>query len=398
MRKIGILGVAAAAVSLAGVLPQSAVADEHPIVIGFAIALSGWMEQYDQGSRFAEFAIEEINARGGLLGRQLTTIYADNKTDPAQSARAGIDVVAKDADLVIVSCDYDIGGPAALIAQNAGKISFSLCAEDPKMGIEGVGPLSFTASSAAQVQAASMAEWAHQEKGFRSAYSLINVATEWGKSLCHGFKYTWERLPGTTYLGEDTFKHEDTNFAAQITRIKNLSQMPDAIMICGFPPSGATAVRQIRAAGIDTAILSGQGMDGEFWLESVPNLSSFYLTTIASLYGDDPNAKLEGLSKRFEGQYGERPATAYIFPGYALIELWARAVELAGTTDAQAVVDELNKFRNEPTLLGPRSFSEDLHIQVQAQYLIMQIQDGKYSRIGYWTNSEPISQDLLFRR
>ena len=68
-------------------------------------------------------------------------MFADTKTDQAEGAKAGLAVLDKGADLVIVSCDYDFGAPAALQAQSAGKVSFFLCAESIKAGIPGVGPL-----------------------------------------------------------------------------------------------------------------------------------------------------------------------------------------------------------------------------------------------------------------
>ena len=71
---------------------QQAKADDHEVVIGFAIALSGWMNQYDgppyQGSLMA---IEEFNAQGGILGKQIRAVVADTKTDTVQGAKAGAD-------------------------------------------------------------------------------------------------------------------------------------------------------------------------------------------------------------------------------------------------------------------------------------------------------------------
>ena len=61
------------------------------------------------------------------------------------------------ADLVVVSCDYDFGAPAALAAEAAGKVSFFLCAESIKAGIQGVGPHSFSASVLANSIAVSRA-------------------------------------------------------------------------------------------------------------------------------------------------------------------------------------------------------------------------------------------------
>ena len=84
--------------------------------------------------------IDEINKAGGLLGKQIKVVTADTKTDRAEGAKAGLEVLDKGAELVIVSCDYDFGAPAALAAEAAGKVSFFLCAESIKAGIPGVGP------------------------------------------------------------------------------------------------------------------------------------------------------------------------------------------------------------------------------------------------------------------
>ena len=75
----------------------------EPIVIGAAIAQSGFAAPYDHDpSRAAGIAIEAINAKGGVLGRPLKMIYADTKSDLAHGAVAGMEVLDSGADIVIV--------------------------------------------------------------------------------------------------------------------------------------------------------------------------------------------------------------------------------------------------------------------------------------------------------
>ena len=116
-------------------------------------------------------------------------VFADTKTDQAEGAKAGLAVLDQGADLVIVSCDYDFGAPAALQAQSAGKVSFFLCAESVKAGIQGVGPYSFSASVLAAVQGATMAEWAYNKKSARSFYRLLDSWTVYNKGICDGFEH-----------------------------------------------------------------------------------------------------------------------------------------------------------------------------------------------------------------
>jgi branched-chain amino acid transport system substrate-binding protein len=216
------------------------------------------MQAYDKPAEdAARIRIDEINKAGGLLGKQIEIVAADTKTDRAEGAKAGLAVIDQGADLVIVSCDYDFGSPAALAAESAGLVSFFLCAESVKAGIQGVGPHSFSASVLAAVQGATMAEWAYNKRSARNFYRLLDTWTEYNKGICDGFDWMLPRLQDAKLVGEDTFKNEDASIAAQITRIKSLPQEPDAIMLCTMMPGAVSAVKQLRDAGIKAPILNG---------------------------------------------------------------------------------------------------------------------------------------------
>ncbi len=374
-------------------------ASAKDIVVGFANAKSGWVEAYDTPARRAALIrIDEINAAGGLLGNKIKVIETDTKSDRAQSAKAGLEALDAGADLLVVSCDYDFGAPAALEAQKRGKVSFFLCAEDIKAGIQGVGKNAFSASVLAAVQGATMAEWSHAKRKVRNAYVLLDSTIEYDKGICTGFDWMFKQLPGTKVLGQDTFKNGDASIAAQISRIKALPQPPDAIMLCSYIPGAASAVRQIRAAGINALILNGAAVDGSYWLDSVPGLSNFVVPVQGSIYGDDPNPKVEEFNKAFAAKWGARPSSTYVYPGYVLIDLWAKAVERAKSPDAAKVTAELEKMKDEPTLFGPRTFTPQIHHQNQARLLISEIKNGKPGIVDQWTISKPVPLDVLLKK
>lgn len=366
------------------------------ITIGFAIAKSGWMEAYDSpATTAAKIRIDEINADGGLLGRQVEWIEADTKTDRQQSAKAGLQLIDEGADMMIVSCDYDFGAPAALSAEAEGMVSFFLCAEDVKAGIQGVGPNSFSGSVLAAVQGATMAEWSHAKRGATTGYVLLDTTIEYNKGICSGFDWMFPQIEGTEIVGRDTFKNDDASIASQITRIKALPAEPDVIMLCSYIPGAAAAVRQIRAAGINSLILNGSAVDGSYWLEAAPDLSGFVVPVQGSIYGDDPRPAVEAFNAAYEKATGARPASSYAYPGYVLVDLWAKAVERAGTLDGAAVTAELEKMQGEPTALGPRSFSSELHHQNVAEMQIIEITDGSPQVVDQWTISEPVPLEVL---
>lgn len=369
------------------------------IVIGFANAKSGWVEAYDTPARRAALIrIDEINAAGGLLGRKLKVVETDTKSDRAQSAKAGLEALDQGADLLVVSCDYDFGAPAALEAQKKGKVSFFLCAEDIKAGIQGVGKNAFSASVLAAVQGATMAEWAYHKRNVRRAYVLLDNTIEYDKGICTGFDWMAKQQSGLVITGRDTFKNGDASIAAQISRIKALPQEPDAIMLCSYIPGAASAVRQLRAAGINSLILNGAAVDGNYWLDSVPGLSNFVVPVQGSIYGDDPNPKVEEFNKTFASRYGARPSSTYVYPGYVLIDVWAKAVERAQGTDADKVTAELEKMNNEPTLFGARTFTKEIHHQNQARLLISEIKGGKPGIVDQWTLSKPVPLEVLLKK
>jgi branched-chain amino acid transport system substrate-binding protein len=391
-----IVGASLCAVLAAG--SGVARAADGEIVMGMALAYSGWMEAYDgEAAKMADLWVEQKNAAGGLLGKQIRQIKADTKTDRVEGAKAGQDLIDQGAEILLVSADYDYGAPAGLQAQSADILSVFVGASDPKAGVVGVGPLSFTANNAAQLEGAVMGDWGYKEKGFRKGFMLVDETIEYNKSICAGYQWIFP-MNGGTIVGEDTFKGIDPTISSQITRISDAirNEGIDHIMLCSTNPGAASSVRQMRAAGITLPILSGTAMDGTYWLNSVPGLKDFYLP-VQALTVDDPRPEVRELTAAYEKKYGTPPTTQYAYPIYAFLDLWAKAVEEAGTTDSAAVVDIMNTYDNAPTVLGPRTFTPDLHIQTAMPMYVVSYENDARSPVAEWTLSETIPTEVLYR-
>lgn len=363
--------------------PALAHAEDDTVTVGFPVALSGFVAPYDDGPRKAALlAIDDINASGGLLGKKIASVEADTKSDPGEGANAAADVLGKGAIMVMVTCDFDFGAPAALVAQAQNKIAFSSCAADPKFGAQGIGNNAYTMSTASIAQGALLAEYAYNELNFRKAFILNDLQVEYNKSLCQSFRDRFTELAGTEGIVDiDAYNAgNDTSIAPQITRIKSHDDI-DVIMFCGAI-NGGSYVRQIRAAGIDEPMLAGESMDGSYWLEAVPDLSNFHVATYGSIFGDDPDPKVNDFMARFRQKYGEPPVTAHSMTGYSVIEAWAEAVKRAGTFDTDAVRGELDKFKDVELLVGSTSFTPDLHINTDRPMTMLVIENGKHQAVG----------------
>ncbi len=384
MKKLTTLAMAGLlALGIAGFVGQPRA--EDPIVIGAAIAMSGFVQPYDDGPlKGAQLAIADINAKGGVLGRQLTIITADTKSDPAQGTNAAIEVLEQGAEMVMVTCDFDFGAAAALQASASGKVTFSSCAGDPKFGVQGIGPLAYTMSLGTPAQGATLAEWAYKEKGWRKAYVEMDSMVEYFKSLCANFKIRWAELGGEI-VGEDVYNFAEVKtFDGQVTRMKASSDA-DFVFLCAATFDGPALIKQARAAGVETPILASESMDGAFWLEAVPNLSEFYLSVYASMFGNDPDPAINDYVARYTAMHGVAPITAHSLTGYSLIEAWVIAAERAGSFDADAIRQELDKFDNEKLLIGPTTYTPDLHINLFRGLQMMEVQNGKHAPIMRYT-------------
>lgn len=393
--KASVMALACGALALGG-MERAAAADG--ITIGMAVAYSGWMEAYDgEAAKMAQLWINQTNAKGGLLGQPIKVVTGDTKTDRVEGAKVGQDLIGQGAKLLLVSADYDYGAPAGLQAQKAGVVSVFLGASDPKAGVVGVGPYSFTANNAGQLEGAVMADWGFQKKSLKKGYMLVDETIEYNKSVCAGYNWQFKADKGTV-VGQDTFKGLDPTISSQITRLSEAirNEGVDHVMLCSTNPGAASAVRQLRAAGMNLPIFSATAMDGTYWLNSTPGLKDFYLPSQA-LAVDDPRPAVNEIAAAYAKKYGKPPTTQYAYPIYAFLDLWAKAVTEAKTADAAPVVAILNKNQNAPTVLGPRTFSPKLHIQTSEPMFVMSYADGKETPVEEWKIKDTIPDAVLYR-
>ena len=383
IRKFGMAALAACTISaLATTMGWSA---DKP-VFGLVMSFSGWFAPIDADTiAGAKLAVAEINAAGGVLGQPIEVVEFDNKSEPPLGADGAVDVIGKGAKAILFPSDFDFGAPGAYVAQQKDVIAFS-GASDPKFGVQGVGPLAYSTSNASQAQGGLMAEWAFKQKGWKTAYVLLDNTIAYTKSLCASFATRWTELAGKDgLLGQDTFLNNDPSITAQVTRITGLSKKPDLIFFCSYAPGGPSAIRQLRAAGVTAAIATGESLDGDYWVGSVPDLSNFYVVSYGSKYGDDPDANVNGFFKRFEAKYGKKADVSYGLRGYSAVQAWAEAANKAGSLAGAKVAAVLDTFDKTPLVIGPTTYTSKLHIQTTRPMAILNATNGKFSCVGRFT-------------
>jgi branched-chain amino acid transport system substrate-binding protein len=367
---LAVLGAAASTSAGAG----------KPIIIGVASAQTGFFSFYDKPIATAiKLAAAEFNAKGGINGRPIKVVVSDTKSDVNLSAQAATEVLGKGANFVVTMCDFDLGAPAARVAQKKGVLSLS-CAGSPLFGPAAIGPLAFSVSEGTSTQGAVAAEFAKQ-KGWKTVYLMQEVTTQYSKDWCASLVTRFKQLGGRV-VGKDSFQLNDQTVKPQVTRLRASGAKYDFIALCGFPPIGATAIKQIRAAGINAPIIGTAGFDGPFWVGAVPNVSNVYATATTSLFGDDPNAKANAVVKLFKAKTGKAPDTSYLTYGYSMVELIKQAVQATKSTDGSKIANWLTSGVTLNLAIGPTRYPyKKCHDSFGRSMLIVQYQKGKGSTL-----------------
>ncbi|WP_346047823.1 ABC transporter substrate-binding protein [Actinomadura chokoriensis] len=352
--------------------------DADAIVIGAAIAKTGFMASFDMPVHHSlQIAVDKANASGGIDGRPIRLEAIDNKSDSTQSANAASRLIEQGADLLIVTCNFSTGGPAATVAQNAGVVSFAPCASDTRFGPLGLGDLVFNLGMSIPTEGAALADYA-MKKGWKSVYTLTDTELDYPKNTCEAFEKRFTELGGKI-AGKDVFRNSDQAIASQVSRAGEGAV--DALVLCSYPPGGAMATLQLRQGGIDLPILANFGMDGDYWAKSLPQLSDFYVISPASLFGDDPKPEVNQLLADYRKKAGGNPPTGSFVYGATTFQLIKQVIEETGGTDGTKIAAALEQSKNLRTITGPMSFGTDYHVDFEWDVRVLKATGGRFSYV-----------------
>ncbi len=333
------------------------------IVIGAAIAKSGYLVPYDANIAAVEQLVKETNARGGIDGSKIRVVSVDNHSEPQQQPIAVQEVIEDGADVLLFSCEAPIAAAGAPIAEEHNKLNFTLCSSEPGYGPPYTGRLSFSANRSLISEAATRATFLWQ-RGIRHPFELRDTSILLGEIDQFGFQKTWEHFGGKL-AGQVDFKNEDLSIASQLAEIKRSGA--DAINISSYPPGGAAAIKQIRAAGIDLPITAPSAFDGTFWLKGVPDTKNVYATLNGSAY-DPADAQTAKLFERLKHAGVNTDVSGNLLASYAAGQLILDAIRETGTTDGAELAAAL-EAKPHSTVMGPLSYTRDDHLPSGPWYI-----------------------------
>ncbi len=314
------------------------------IKIGMIYNMTGAQASLDTPSaNGAKLAAKEINAAGGVLGKQIELVAYDGKTDAATIGNAATQLAKTDKVVAMFGfSDSDMVMAAAPIAAKAGVVFVTSGATSPKLPDQ-VPDYLYLACFGDNVQAAAGAEYAVNTLKAKTAYLLIDKGMEYTLLLGKYFKDRFVELGGQIVL-EDTYQTGDKDFSAQITKLKGLKPMPDILYIASGPDDVGTIVKQFRDAGVEEADHGRRRLrhPAARRRSRAKGAENVYFTTHSLMDADLGTDAVKKFIADYQAEYKTPPENAFAGLGYDTVKLIADAIKRAGSADPKAIREALN--------------------------------------------------------
>lgn len=369
-RRFAVAAAAAAtlAVSAAALSACGGGGNSNEIVIAAAGPLTGsyavFGEQFRHG---AERAVADINAHGGVMGKQLRLVMGDDACDPKQAVSVANDLVSQGAALIAGHYCSGSSIPASDVYQEAGIPMISPASTAPEFtdrGLPNVFRVCGRNDAQGPIAAAYVAEHFPQAR-----IAIVDDRSTYGKDLADQFRSALN-AKGMHQVMDETITAGEKDYSPLVTRLKQINA--DYVYFGGYHSEAGLIIRQMREQGLQTKLLGGDSLvTQEFWSITGAAGEGTLLT-----FGPDPrlNPANAALVKSFRDA-GYEPE-AYTLYTYAAIEAWAQAVAKAGTTEGAKVTAALhaNQFA---TVLGQIGFTAKGDVTSRA-YVMYVWTNGKY--------------------
>jgi branched-chain amino acid transport system substrate-binding protein len=347
-------------------------ADDIPI--GEFASLTGGNATFGQSAHDGTaLAIDEINAAGGELGRQLHLITEDDRSTSGEPANIVRKLISSDKVVAIlgeVASSKSL--EAAPICQASHIPMISPASTNPK--VTEVGDYVFRVCFIDPFQGTVMAKFALNTLLAKRVALLTDVKQDYSQGLAQYFKEYFTGHGGQI-TSEKSYSSGDKDFRAQLTAIK--ADKPDAIFVPGYYTEVGLIARQARSLGIKAPLLGGDGWDSP---ELVPVGGSALEGDYFSDHFSTQNGAevVQNFIKKYQAKYGAMP-DAMAALGHDSAMILADAIKRAGTTDGEKLRDAIAATKDYPGVTG--SITLDANRNASKPAVILEVKDKVFKYI-----------------
>jgi len=353
-----------AAVLISGCTQQN---KTDSIVIGEVASMTGIEATYGLAAHQGiELAIQEINAAGGVRGKNLKLITLDSQGKPDESARAITRLISQDhASLIMTGVISSNALAMAPIAQKNHVPFIATIATHPK--VTDLGDYIFRVCLMDSFQGEVMAKFALKNLKLKKVAILRDVKSDYSIGLAETFTSILKAGGGEIVI-DQSYSAGDIDFKSQLTAVR--SKKPDAIYIPGYYTDVSLIARQARELGIEAPLLGGDGWDS-------PKLKEIGGAALAGSYfsgfysPEEPSPRLKDFLTHYQNRYHVNPEGLAVM-GYEGVQVMVNALNQAQTIDSQGIRDALANTQKVETVTGTVSMDAKRNAMRSAVVLMIE--------------------------
>jgi branched-chain amino acid transport system substrate-binding protein len=326
----------------------------------------------DEGIQLAK---EEINAKGGVLGRKINVLVEDDRSIADEARTAAEKLISRDKVVALlgeISSSKSIA--AAPAAQNAHVPMLSPGSTNPK--VTKMGDYVFRACFIDPFQGEAMARFAMDELKLKKFAFLYAVNSDYSTGLRDYVKQTLLKKGGQVLAEQSYTESKDKDFKAQLTSIKNAE--PDAIFVTGYYTEAGVIAKQARELGITCPLIGGDGWDSDQTIKiGKQAVEGCYFANHYS--PDEQRPEVQAFVAAYKAKYKGKVPDAMAILGYDAMKLLADAIQRAGSTDSTKIRDALASTKNFPGAAG--AITIDAERNANKPIVIVKIDQGQFKYV-----------------
>lgn len=341
------------------------------IVLGMDIPMSG--SSADIGPYMkngAQLAIDEINAKGGVLGRKLKLQVEDDACDPKTAVAAANKLVAAGT---VVSVGGYCSGATLPTLPVFGKQSIPMiipAANSTELVAQQLDHV-FLINGTGSQQAVAAVEWLTKEGAKKVA--VMDDNTSYSKDIADLTSVKLGVGGAPAKAGEDSVNPGESDYSPNVTSV--LKSNPDYIYWTGYYQEGGLLIRQFRQAYYKGKFLVGDGSVDAKLVEiaGAANGKDVY-ATMTQTPETTPGA--ESWIASYKKKFGSEPGP-YSTQSYDAVRVAAEAIKKAGSTDGDKIIKALEGLNGFDIFSGPLKFTDE-HTLSNGGFVILGVRNGKF--------------------
>ena len=349
-------------------------AAEAPIRIGVAGAHSGDLASYGLPSlNAARLVVKEVNAKGGVLGRQIEIMAEDDVCKPEIATNTATKLISEKVDIVIGHICSGATKAAIGIYHDARLIVISPSATNPELTQSGNYPNFFRTIASDDAQARQEVDFALKVLKLKKL-AVIHDKGDYGKGLAESAKGFIEKSGRSELVLYEGVTPGAVDYSAIVQKIKRSGA--EGLIFGGYHPEASKIVSQMRKKGMKTVFISDDGVKDETFIKVAGRYAEGVYASGPKDTSKNPLTRVA--IEAHKREFGCEPG-AFFLNAYAATSAAINAIDKAGSTDYDKVAKAL---RTQPvdTPLGTIHF-DDRGDAIGVGFSMYVVKDGIYQEV-----------------